>query len=175
MGYAAQSGIPLERGFVRNHYVGRTFLKTSEAQRSTAVKLKLNVIRETVNGQRLVVVDDSIVRGTTTRGKMRALRDAGAMEIHLRISCPPHRHGCFYGIDFPSEKELVAHNRTVEEVRQFLEVDTLAYLSLEGMLACGKKPPENYCTACWSGHYRIPVDHPVSKFSMERHQLRMFD
>ena len=106
---------------------------------------------------------------------MRALRHAGAKEIHLRVSCPPIRHPCFYGIDFPTSTELIAHERTVDQIREFLEVDSLAYLSLEGMLGCAKShPPSSYCTACWSGDYKIPIDNPQSKFSFEREQLKMF-
>jgi len=114
------------------------------------------------------------VRGTTTRSKMRAIRRAGAKEIHLRVSCPPIRHPCFYGIDFPTSTELIAHNRSVEQIREFLEVDSLAYLSLDGMLSCMKYEPQRYCTACWSGHYKIPIDQPQSKFSFEREQMKMF-
>ena len=121
-----------------------------------------------------MLVEDSVVRGTTTRSKMRALRHAGVKEIHLRVSCPPIRHPCFYGIDFPTTAELIAHERSVEQIRQFLEVDSLAYLSLEGMLSCLKNPPPAYCTACWSGNYKIPIDQPQSKFSFERDQLKMF-
>ncbi|MCG3178803.1 MAG: Amidophosphoribosyltransferase [Phycisphaerae bacterium] len=174
MGYSAASGVPLERGFVRNHYIGRTFIQPTEKGRSDAVKMKLTVIRESVDGKRVVVVDDSIVRGTTTRGKIQALRSAGAREIHMRVSCPPLRHPCFYGIDFPTQEELIAHGRTVEEISRFLGVDSLAYLSLEGMLACFKGDPAHYCHACWSGTYRIPVTYTVSKFSLERHQMQMF-
>jgi len=119
-------------------------------------------------------VEDSVVRGTTTRSKMRALRSAGAKEIHLRVSCPPIRHPCFYGIDFPTSQELIAHNRTVDEIRDFLEVDTLTYLALDRMLSCLKQAKSEYCTACWSGEYKIPIDQPQSKFSFERDQLRMF-
>jgi amidophosphoribosyltransferase len=118
-------------------------------------------------------VEDSVVRGTTTRSKMRAIRAAGAKEIHLRVSCPPIRHPCFYGIDFPTSQELIAHERTVEQVRQFLEVNSLAYLSLEGMLACMNLPHQHYCTACWSGQYKIPVEHPQDKFGFERDQIEL--
>jgi amidophosphoribosyltransferase len=105
---------------------------------------------------------------------MRALRNAGAKEIHLRVSCPPIRHPCFYGIDFPTSAELIAHNRTVQEVGEFLEVDSLAYLSLEGLAACMKGKPDDYCSACWSGQYKVPIDQPQTKFSFEREQLKMF-
>jgi amidophosphoribosyltransferase len=105
---------------------------------------------------------------------MRAIRAAGSKEIHLRVSCPPIRHPCFYGIDFPTSEELIAHNRSVDQIRDFLEVDSLAYLSLDGMLSCMKQPRSEYCTACWSGEYKIPIDQPVTKFSFERDQLKMF-
>ena len=131
-------------------------------------------IGEAVAGKRLAVVEDSVVRGTTTRGKIGALRRAGAKEVHLRVASPPIRHPCYFGIDFPSQTELVAHDRSVEEIRDYLEVDSLHYLSLEGMLSCVKMAAEKYCTACFSGDYPINVDEPVEKFAMERHQLRMF-
>ena len=116
-----------------------------------------------------------MVRGTTTRSKMRAIRRAGAKEIHLRVSCPPIRHPCFYGIDFPTSEELIAHNRTVEQIRDFLEVDSLAYLSIDRHARLHEQAPKpHYCTACWSGEYKIPIDQPQSKFSFERDQLRMF-
>jgi amidophosphoribosyltransferase len=174
LGYAKESKMPFEEGIVPNRFVGRTFILPNQAQRDRAVAAKLNIIPDVVRDQRIVIVEDSVVRGTTTRSKMRAIRRAGAKEIHLRVSCPPIRHPCFYGIDFPTSQELIAHNRTVEEIRDFLEVDSLAYLSLEGMLSCLKSTPENYCTACWSGHYKLPIDEPQTKFSFEREQLTMF-
>jgi amidophosphoribosyltransferase len=145
-----------------------------QSDRDMAVKMKLNVIKEAVAGQRLVVVEDSVVRGTTTRGKIGALRSAGAKEIHLRVASPPIRHPCFFGIDFPDQRELIAHERSVEEVRDYLKVDSLYYLSLEGMLSCVKMGAEKYCTACFSGDYPINVEEPVEKFAMDRGQLRMF-
>ncbi len=174
LGYHYQSGIRFAEGIVPNRFVGRTFILPNQLQRDRAVAMKLNIIPDVVQGNRLIIVEDSVVRGTTTRSKMRALREAGAKEIHLRISCPPIRHPCFYGIDFPTKEELIANDRTVEQVRQFLEVDSLAYLSLEGMLACMDRPQEHYCTACWTGQYKIPIDNPQSKFSFERDQMRMF-
>jgi amidophosphoribosyltransferase len=174
LGYAKESGIPFEEGIVPNRFVGRTFILPEQSQRDRAVGMKLNIIEELIAGKRIIVVDDSIVRGTTTRSKMRALRSVGAREIHLRVSCPPIRHPCFYGIDFPTARELIAHERTVEQIRDFIEVDSLAYLSLEGMLDCMKLPPKDCCTACWSGHYKVPIDQPTSKFSFEREQLKMF-
>jgi amidophosphoribosyltransferase len=174
LGFSREADIPFEEGIVPNRFVGRTFILPNQGQRDRAVAMKLNIIPDVVNGKRIVIVEDSVVRGTTTRSKMRAIRRAGAKEIHLRVSCPPIRHPCFYGIDFPTSEELIAHNRTVEQVQDFLEVDSLAYLSLEGMLACMKEPKNNYCTACWSGHYKIPIDAPQSKFGLERDQLKMF-
>jgi amidophosphoribosyltransferase len=175
LGFAKQSGIQFEEGIVPNRFVGRTFILPGQAARDRAVALKLNIIPDVVEGKRVVIVEDSVVRGTTTRSKMRAIRRAGAKEIHLRVSCPPIRHPCFYGIDFPTSEELIAHNRTVQEIGEFLEVDSLAYLSLDGLLACMRDPnKDRYCTACWSGHYKIPIDNPQTKFSFERDQLKMF-
>jgi amidophosphoribosyltransferase len=175
IGYAEQSGIPFDMGLVRSHYVGRTFISPDQKLRELEVKLKLAVVNEVVAGKRIVVVDDSIVRGTTTRGKIRALRLAGAKEIHMRISCPPIRFPCFYGVDFPTKEELLANNRDLEQIREFLGVDSVGYASLKGMLSCAVLPPDHYCTACWSGKYPIPVDVAVNKFKMERHQMNMFD
>ena len=174
LGFSKESGIPFEEGIVPNRFVGRTFIIPGQAARDRAVAMKLNIIPDVVAGKRIVIVEDSVVRGTTTRSKMRAIRRAGASEIHLRVSCPPIRHPCFYGIDFPTSEELIAHNRTVDQVREFLEVDTLGYLSLDRMLACMKMEQKHYCHACWSGDYKIPIDQPQSKFSFERDQLRMF-
>jgi amidophosphoribosyltransferase len=174
LGYSKESGLPFEEGIVPNRFVGRTFIMPSQLARDRAVSMKLNIIGDLVKDRRIIVVDDSVVRGTTTRSKMRALRRAGAKEIHLRVSCPPIRHPCFYGIDFATTSELVAHNRTVDQIRDFIEVDSIAYLSLEGMLNCLKLDKNDCCTACWSGQYKIPVDQPTSKFSFERDQLKMF-
>jgi len=174
LGYSDVSGLPYVRGFVRSHYVGRTFIEPSQQARDLSVKMKLNIIRESVSGRRVVVVDDSIVRGTTTRSKMRALRQAGATEIHLRISSPPVRYPCYYGVDFPTSTELLAHNRTVEQIAEFLEVDSLGYISPDGMLGCMELPPERFCDACFRGKYPVPIDTQVDKFSFERRQLYMF-
>ncbi|MGF1633263.1 MAG: amidophosphoribosyltransferase [Phycisphaerae bacterium] len=174
LGYAKESDIEFEEGIVPNRFVGRTFILPNQAARDTAVSLKLNIIGELVKGKRITVVDDSIVRGTTTRSKMLALRRAGAREIHLRISCPPIRNPCFYGIDFATKGELIAAARSVEEIEAYLEVDSLAYLSLEGMVGVTGLPSQDCCTACWTGEYKIPVEKPLSKFSFERDQLSMF-
>ena len=173
-GYAEESGIPYSRGFTVSHYAGRSFIVPEQPMRDLAVRMKLNVIREVVDGKSLVVLEDSIVRGTTTRGKVGALRRAGAKEIHLRVASPPIRFPCFYGIDFPSPHELIASDMSVEEIARYLEVDSLAYISLEGMLQCVKNPPDHYCTACWSGDYRIPVDRTMGKFGFEYYQRRLF-
>ncbi len=174
IGYARASGLPLREAIVPNRYVGRTFIKPSQAERTAAVRLKLNVISEIVRGKRLVIVDDSIVRGTTTRAKVEQIRQAGAREIHLRISCPPIRHPCYFGVDFATRDQLIAHGRTVEQIRAFLGVDSVAYLSIDGMLACMKRPGSGYCTACFSGDYRIDVDHPTTE-ELAGNQLRMFE
>jgi amidophosphoribosyltransferase len=153
VGYAQATGLPFEMGFVRNHYIGRTFIQPTQEIRDFGVKVKLNPVREVVNEKRIVVVEDSIVRGTTGRNRIRALRDAGAKEVHMRISCPPLKHPCFYGIDFPTHTELIAAKKSVEEIGEYLGLDTIGYLSLNGMLRCMKADSRNFCTACFSGHY----------------------
>lgn len=173
LGYAEQSKIPFDMGLVRSHYVGRTFISPDQQLRELEVKLKLQVVSAVVSNKRVVVVDDSIVRGTTTRGKIRALRLAGAKEIHMRVSCPPIRFPCHYGVDFPTKEELLANNRDLEQIREFLEVDSVGYMSLEGLLGCANLPADHYCTACWTGNYRIPVDTAGTKLAMERHQIRV--
>jgi len=175
LGYAQQSRIPFEEGIVPNRFVGRTFILPNQKARNLAVAAKLNIIPDVVEGKRIIIVEDSVVRGTTTQSKMLAIRAAGAKEIHLRISCPPIRNPCFYGIDFPTKNELIAHDRTVDQIGEFLKVDSLAYLSLDGMLSCMNRPKQDYCTACWSGIYKIPIDNPQSKFSFELDQLQMFN
>lgn len=170
-GFAREAGLLYSEGIIPNRYVGRTFIKPTGAERNSAVRLKLNVISEIVQGRRIVIVDDSIVRGTTTRAKMDQVRAAGAKEIHLRISCPPIRHPCYFGVDFPDREHLIAHDRSVEEVRSLLGVDSLAYLSLDGLLAeVGKGPygPEEFCTACYSGEYPIEPDASFHKDVMSK-------
>lgn len=173
-GYARQSGIPYREGIVPNRYVGRTFIKPSQEERRAAVRLKLNVVSEIVKGRKLIIVDDSIVRGTTTREKMKQLREAGASEIHVRISCPPIKHPCFFGVDFATPHQLIAHDRTVDQIRQFLDVDSLHFLSLEGLLGTMKHDGADYCTACYSGEYRIDVEHPTIEQVVFKEQLGMF-
>jgi amidophosphoribosyltransferase len=173
LGYGEVSGQPVRRGFTTSHYAGRSFIMPTQDQRDLVVKMKLNVIREAVRGKRLVVLEDSVVRGTTTRGKMGALRKAGAKEIHLRVASPPIRHPCYFGIDFPDHGQLIAPGRSVEEIRGFLEVDSLAYLSLDGMLGCAGRPPASYCTACFSGKYPMPVARSMNKLDLERFPLEL--
>ncbi len=175
LGYAEQSTIPFDMGMVRSHYIGRTFISPDQKLRELEVTLKLAIVKDVVKDKRIVVVDDSIVRGTTTRGKIRALREAGAKEIHMRVSCPPIRFPCYYGVDFPTKEELLANGRTLEEIRRFLEVDSVGYLSLDGLLSCATLPKDHFCTACWSGKYPIPVNIALNKFAMERYQLYMFE
>ena len=168
LGYARASGIPLDRGFIRNHYVGRTFIMPAE--RAVSVDIKLNAVRSVVRGRRIVVVDDSIIRGTTSRRRFQLLREAGAREIHVRISAPPCRHPCFYGIDFPSHGELIAAKRSVEDIRKYLDVDTLGYQTVDGMLSAVSRP-HDYCTACFTGRYPDPVEGPLSKGALENPAL----
>ncbi len=171
LGYTRESGIPADRAFVRNHYVGRTFIMPVEQGRGNSVDIKLNAVRSVVAGKRLIVVDDSIIRGTTARRRVKLLRDAGAREIHLRIACPPCRCPCFYGIDFPSPGELLAANSTVEEIREFLGVESLGYLSVAGMLGCVQRS-EQYCTACFTGRYPEEIKERVEKLALENASLR---
>jgi len=154
MGYSAESGIPFRFGLIRNHYVGRTFIEPEQSVRDFGVKLKLNPVRSLLVGKRVILIDDSIVRGTTSKKIVRMVREAGAREVHFRISCPPTISPCFYGVDTPSKKQLIAANKSVEEIRQFIGADSLAYLSLEGMKqACGEGETTTYCTACYTGKY----------------------
>jgi amidophosphoribosyltransferase len=172
MGFAEQSGIPFGSAFVRNHYVGRTFLHPSQLIRDFGVRVKLNPINEMVADQRIVVVDDSIVRGTTARARLATLREAGAKEVHMRVSCPPHKWPCAYGIDFPTRKELMAANNSLEQIRDFLGADSLGYLSLDGMIAATGLPANEFCTACYTGNYPLPVETEHDKFIMEECRAR---
>src|SRR5579884_4124501 len=160
MGYAAESGIPLRFGLIRNHYVGRTFIEPQQSVRDFGVRLKLNPVRSLLEGKRVILIDDSIVRGTTSRKIVRMVRSAGAKEVHMRISCPPTVSPCFYGVDTPAKKDLIAANQSVEEICRFIEADSLAYLSLVGLThSCTVGEPANgmspasYCTACYTGIY----------------------
>src|SRR5579862_144908 len=159
IGYAAESGIPFRLGLIRNHYIGRTFIEPQQAVRDFGVKLKLNAIRSLIEGRRVILIDDSLVRGTTSKKIVRMIRNAGAKEVHMRISCPPTISPCFYGVDTPSKKELIAANKTTEEIRDFIVADSLAYLSLEGLKkACADGVQTTYCSACYTGNYPTKID-----------------
>ena len=158
LGYAEETGIPFEIGLIRNHYVGRTFIQPEQKIRDLDVKIKFNPIRGVLRKKRVVVVDDSIVRGTTSKKLVKMLREAGAKEVHMRISSPPIKFPCFYGIDMPTKKELIGSERSVESIRRHLGVDTLGYLSLKGMLSLPVLPNEGFCHACFSGKYVIKVN-----------------
>ena len=154
LGYAAESGIPFRFALIRNHYVGRTFIEPRQSVRDFGVRLKLNPVRSLLEGKRVVLIDDSIVRGTTSKKIVRMIRNAGAKEVHMRISCPPTISPCFYGVDTPSKSQLIGANKTVDEIRQYIGADSLAYLSLEGLKdACGEGEKTTYCTACYTGKY----------------------
>jgi amidophosphoribosyltransferase len=156
LGYSAESGLPYRQALIRNHYVGRTFIEPSQAIRDFGVKLKLNPIRSLLEGKSVVLVDDSIVRGTTSKKIVRMVRHAGAREVHLRISCPPTVSPCFYGVDTPNKSELIAANDTIEEIRRFIEADSLAYLSMKGLQRAVSDTKGEYCYACYTGDY--PTD-----------------
>nr|MBI3612103.1 amidophosphoribosyltransferase [Nitrospirota bacterium] len=156
LGFAEGSGIPFENGLIRNHYIGRTFIEPEQAIRHFGVKIKLNAVSEVLEGKRVVVVDDSIVRGTTSRKIVKMLRHAGAREVHMRISSPPIVSPCFYGIDTPTKKELIGSSHTIQEIRKYITADSLAYLSLEGMLNASPGSPGHYCNACFTEKYPIP-------------------
>ena len=153
IGYAAESGIPFRMGLIRNHYIGRTFIEPSQAIRDFGVKLKLNPVRRMLEGQRVVLVDDSIVRGTTSRKIVRLVREAGATEVHVRISCPPTISPCYYGVDTPRREELIAANQSTEEIRKFLGADSLGYLSLESLREAVEDTERKFCTSCYTGSY----------------------
>jgi amidophosphoribosyltransferase len=157
LGFSEASGIKLEHGLIRNHYVGRTFINPTQALRVAKVRIKFNPVREVIAGRSVVVVDDSLVRGTTSKGLVAMIRGAGAREVHFRFASPPITGPCHYGIDTPTREELIAATHSVEEIRQYLGVDSLGYISLDGMLrAAGGQ--QGYCHACFSGDYPIPVD-----------------
>ena len=157
IGYAAQSGISFRFGLVRNHYVHRTFIEPRQSIRSFGVRVKLNPVRDLITGRRVVLIDDSIVRGTTSKKIVRMVREAGAAEVHMRISCPPTTSPCYYGVDTPNREDLIAAQMSVEEIRRFIEADSLGYLSLEGMLEATGLPANSSCVSCWTGNYPTPI------------------
>lgn len=168
LGYSEHSGIPFEQAFVRNHYIGRTFLQPTQLIRDFNVRVKLNLIKSAVKGKRVVVVDDSIVRGTTARARVVNLREAGAKEVHIRVSCPPHRFPCYYGIDFPDKKDLIANQMTREEIKRYLGADSIGYLDVDSMVrACGLKANE-FCLACFTGDYPVRFNPETDKLALEK-------
>jgi amidophosphoribosyltransferase len=169
LGYAHASAIPYAMGLVRNHYVGRTFIEPSQQIRNFGVRIKLNPVRDILAGRRIVLIDDSLVRGTTSRKIVQLCRDAGAREIHLRISCPPTISPCYYGIDTPRSEELIAADNSVEDIRRFVGADSLGYLSLPGMLRALHGQDERWCTACWTKDYPVAIPRGASE------QLRLFE
>ena len=168
VGFAAESKIPYEIGMIRNHYIGRTFIQPSQSVRDFRVRVKLNPIRDVLENKRIVIIEDSIVRGTTSRVRVKTLREAGAKEVHMRVSCPPLRFPCFYGIDFPTKKELIASGHTIEWIKNFIGLDSLEYLSLEGMLESMLLSKEEFCTACFNGVYPVKPAKKLSKDMLER-------
>ncbi len=167
IGYAQAAGLPFEMGVIRNHYVGRTFIQPSQSMRDFSVRVKLNPVREILRGKKVAVVDDSLVRGTTSRTRIKSIREAGAYSISMLISCPPIRFPCFYGIDFPTRGELIAAKHSVEEIRRYLELDLLHYLSLEGLLSAAKRNEHEYCLACFTGKYPLSIEEPLDKHIFE--------
>jgi amidophosphoribosyltransferase len=166
IGYAAESGIPYKQALIRNHYVGRTFIEPSQAIRDFGVKLKLNPVRHLLEGKRVILVDDSIVRGTTSRKIVRMVRSAGAREVHVRISCPPTISPCYYGVDTPSLGELIAANNTIKEIEAFVEADSLAFLALDSLRAAVRDSGRKFCYACYTGHYPTLIH--INEDSLER-------
>ncbi len=157
IGYAQASGIPFEMGMIRNHYVGRTFIQPSQSMRDFGVKVKLNPVKELISGKRVIIVEDSIIRGTTARLRVKTLRRVGAKEVHMLVSCPPHKFPCVYGIDFSTKGELIAAKKSIEEIREFLGLDSLGYLSKESLVEATKIPEDKLCLACFTGQYPIPL------------------
>jgi len=173
LGYSEESKIPFEMAFVRNHYVGRSFLQPTQLIRDFDVRVKLNLIAELVKDKRVIIVDDSIVRGTTCKARVNNLKEAGARAVHVLVSCPPHRNPCVYGIDFPDRSKLMAANYSLDEIRAYLNADSLAYLSQKGMVKATGLAAESFCMACYDGDYPVPYDPIVDKHIMERRRARV--
>lgn len=163
IGYSQASGLPIELAMIRNHYIGRTFIQPSEKIRNIFVKMKLNPVKDILKGKEIIVIDDSLVRGTTSRNRLKSIKEAGVKKIHFLLSCPPLRFPCFFGIDFPSSAELIAHKHSVEEIRKFLDIDTLYYLSLEGLLSAVEELRDKVCLACFTGEYPVEVNYGFRK------------
>lgn len=167
IGYAQESGIPLEFGVIRNHYVGRTFIQPTQSMRDFNVRVKLNPVRSFLEGKRVIIVEDSIIRGTTGKSRVKSLRNAGAKEVHMVVSCPPTRHACYYGIDFPSSEELVASNNKVDAIASYLGLDSLYYLSIEGMVEATGMTNNDYCLACFNAEYPVAPDLSFHKNALD--------
>ncbi|MFP4649757.1 MAG: amidophosphoribosyltransferase [Desulfobacterales bacterium] len=172
LGYSEESGIPFDLGMIRNHYVGRTFIQPTQTMRDFGVRMKLNPVKELLAGKDIIIIEDSIIRGTTARTRVKALRELGVKRVHMRVSCPPHMYPCHYGIDFSTKGELIAASKTVEELRDYLGLDSLYYLSIEGLMeSTGQGARENnFCKACFDGCYPVPFDESVTKSCMENYQ-----
>ena len=168
LGLSEELGIPYEHAFVRNHYIGRTFIQPTQLIRDFNVRVKLNLIGDAVRGKRVVVVDDSVVRGTTAKARVVNLREAGAKEVHLRISCPPHRHACYYGIDFPDPEKLIANQHSHQQICDYLGADSIGYLDVDGMVRATGLEKNTFCMACFTGEYPVPFDAAFDKLIMER-------
>ena len=169
IGYAMESKIPFEFGMIRNHYVGRSFIQPTQDMRDFAVRIKLNPIKELLKGKDIIIIEDSIIRGTTAKTRVKALRKLGVKKVHMRVSCPPHKFPCYYGIDFSTKGELIAAKKSVKELQEFLELDSLHYLSVQGMLKSSgvKNPTKHFCKACFDGKYPVAFDENISKKCLE--------
>jgi amidophosphoribosyltransferase len=163
IGFSQASGIPYAEGLIKNRYVGRTFIQPTQTMRESGIRMKLNPLRDVLAGKRVVIVDDSIVRGTTSRKLVKTLRDAGATEVHMRISSPPVTHPCFYGIDTDSQDQLIAATKSVAEIAAQIGVDSLSYLSRQGMLVATREDTSSFCTACFTGDYPIAIPDPIKR------------
>jgi amidophosphoribosyltransferase len=168
LGYSEESGIKYDMGLIRNHYIGRTFIHPDQKIRDLDARIKYNPVKGVLKGERIVIVDDSIVRGTTSRKLIKMIRSAGVKEVHFRVSSPPIISPCFYGIDMPTKQELIASSKSVEEIRKFLDVDSLGYLSLEGMLSMHSLHKGDFCVACFSGKYPTKIEQNSGKYVLER-------
>ena len=168
IGYSQESGIPLEFGVIRNHYVGRTFIQPTQSMRDFNVRVKLNPVRSFLEGKRVIIIEDSIIRGTTGKSRVQSLRNAGAAEVHMMVSCPPTRHPCYYGIDFPSSEELIAYRYDVDQIAHYLGLDSLYYLSLEGMVRATGMTVDDFCLACFNAKYPVKPDLSFHKNALDR-------
>ncbi len=167
LGYAKATGLPFEMGMIRNHYVGRTFIQPSQSSRDFGVKVKLNPVKELIKGKRVIIIEDSIIRGTTTMARVKNIREIGASEVHMLVACPPHRFPCHYGIDFSTKGELIACKHSVEEIGNMIGLDSLNYLSIDGLLKSTKAGKDYFCLACFDGDYPVEIDPGQHKYSLE--------